>query len=147
VNESWRDALRRQLMRHEGWVSHAYQDHLGYWTIGYGRLIDPSRGGGISQKEGELLLHNDIATRITALHQRLPYFQRLPSKVKQALANMSFQLGVNGLLGFRRMLAAVERKDWVAARREALDSNWARQTPKRAQEVAGMFVSQEDGDG
>ena len=55
---------RRQIVddlkRHEGLKLHAYQDHLGYWTIGYGRLIDKERGGGISETEAETLLENDI---------------------------------------------------------------------------------------
>ena len=35
--------LSKQLERDEGRVRHAYQDHLGYWTIGVGRLIDARR--------------------------------------------------------------------------------------------------------
>lgn len=136
---SWQDDLRDQLQRHEGWVPHAYRDHLGFWTIGYGRLVDPARGGGISQEEGALLLSNDIERVVRSLHDRIPWFARLPSRKKQALSNMAFQLGVNGLLGFRRMLKAVQHQNWSAARREALDSRWAKQTPARAQEIADML--------
>jgi lysozyme len=32
--------LAEMLTRDEGRVRHAYQDHLGFWTIGVGRLID-----------------------------------------------------------------------------------------------------------
>jgi len=45
--------IREQIKRHEGKVLHAYPDHLGYWTIGYGRLIDERRGGGITEAEAE----------------------------------------------------------------------------------------------
>ena len=31
--------LATQLENEEGRVRHAYQDHLGYWTIGVGHLI------------------------------------------------------------------------------------------------------------
>jgi lysozyme len=32
--------IKQQLIRDEGVVPCAYQDHLGYWTIGVGRLIE-----------------------------------------------------------------------------------------------------------
>jgi lysozyme len=40
-----------QLTREEGKRRSAYQDHLGYWTIGVGRLIDARKGGGLSDEE------------------------------------------------------------------------------------------------
>ena len=140
---NWRHELRDQLKRHEGWVPHAYRDHLGFWTIGYGRLIDPARGGGLSLDEGEYLLRNDIEGRIATLRSRLAWFDRLPDRKKQALTNMAFQLGVNGLLGFRRMLHALQNRQWSEARREALDSRWAKQTPVRAREIANMLGEEE----
>ena len=70
-------------------------------------------------------------------------FRSLPDRKKQALANMAFQLGVTGLLNFRRMLAAIKDGDWTRARIEALDSKWASQTPARAKEIANMIGEQE----
>lgn len=37
--------LASLLTSDEGRVPHAYQDHLGYWTIGVGHLIDRRKGG------------------------------------------------------------------------------------------------------
>lgn len=34
------DPIWRTLETDEGRVPHAYQDHLGYWTIGVGHLVD-----------------------------------------------------------------------------------------------------------
>ena len=141
--DHWLYSLAEQLKRHEGFVPHAYQDHLGFWTIGYGRLIDKSRGGLITQEEAEYLLRNDVARVITELQARLPFYERLPDRKKQALANMAFQLGVAGLMNFRRMLSAIKDEDWTRARMEALDSKWASQTPARAREVANMIGEQE----
>jgi lysozyme len=136
---AWTDDLRDQLKRHEGWRGHVYQDSLGFWTIGYGRLVDQSRGGGITPAEGEFLLNNDIDRVVRSLHAQIPWFDRLPPRKKIALANMTFQLGLQGLFGFRRMLHALQHGDWSAARREALDSRWAQQTPARAAEIAAML--------
>ena len=40
--------LTDQLRRDEGCVLHAYPDHLGFLTLGIGRLIDRRKGGGIT---------------------------------------------------------------------------------------------------
>lgn len=132
-------AIREQLKRHEGCVLHAYEDHLGYLTIGYGRLIDERRGGGITEGEAEQLLTNDIARVVADLEYAAPVLHRLPEGVQHALVNMAFQMGINGLMGFRRMWAALEQGDWELAAEEALDSRWAEQTPRRAREVARMI--------
>ena len=133
------DALIEQLKRHEGLVLHAYTDHLGFWTIGYGRLIDERRGGGLSEEEAELLLRNDVERVTAEVERRLPWVRGLSDARRQALCNMAFQMGVAGLLGFRNMLAAMRTGRFDRAAREALDSRWAKQTPARANEVAGMI--------
>jgi len=128
------------LRRHEGTVLNAYPDHLGYWTIGVGRMIDERRGGGISEAEAEHLLANDI-DRIAARLQHEPGFRNSPSEVKRALVNMAFQMGIKGLLGFTNMWRALEQHDYETAATEALDSKWANQTPTRANEVADWIRS------
>ena len=44
------------LIAEEGEKLSAYQDSMGFWTIGVGRLIDARKGGGISQEESRYLL-------------------------------------------------------------------------------------------
>jgi lysozyme len=52
--------LIAELRRDEGVDRSAYQDHLGFWTIGVGRLIDRRKGGGLSDEEIDYLLQNDV---------------------------------------------------------------------------------------
>jgi len=130
-----RERLRGALLDDEGQVLHAYQDHLGFWTIGVGRLIDKRRGGGITHAESMYLLDNDIDVVLNAL-EHLPYWCDLDATRQEALCNMAFQLGVAGLLNFKNTLAAVERQDWDAVYAGALNSKWAQQTPARALRVA-----------
>lgn len=49
--------LKKQLIRDEGDVPYAYQDSLGYWTIGAGFLID-------KRKQNKRLKHgcNDLVS-------------------------------------------------------------------------------------
>ena len=118
-------------------VLHAYKDHLGYLTIGVGRLIDRRKGGGITEEESAYLLNNDIAKRDQALRARFPWFRNLNEPRQAALLNMAFQMGVDGLAGFPSMLASIRDERWADAELHALDSRWAReQTPARAKRVA-----------
>lgn len=129
--------LTRQLRGDEGVEPHAYQDHLGFWTIGVGRLIDKRKSGsGLRPSEIDMLLQNDIDDRIEALTRRLQWFQDLDDARRGALLNMSFQLGVDGLLGFKNTLRMIERGDYSAAAEGMLNSLWARQTPERAARMA-----------
>ena len=132
-----------QLRRDEGEILHAYQDSLGYWTIGVGVLIDGSKGGGITPEESALLLQNRVAAKKQQLLQMLPWAQGLDDARFGALLNMAYQLGVNGVLGFRSMLAAMQAGQWEDAKNAALNSTWARQTPARAQRVAQQILTGE----
>jgi len=77
--------LTRLLRGDEGEVLHAYQDHLGYWTIGVGRLIDKRKGSGISTAESALLLGNDIAEKEAELDRWLPWWRQLPDARRAVL--------------------------------------------------------------
>jgi len=134
------ETLKKELVRDEGVVLHAYQDHLGYWTLGVGRLIDERRGGGITHDEAMYLLGNDIARVEQELSRRLDWWDGLDDSRQRALCNMAFQLGVNGLMQFKNMLDALSQAQWDRAKAEALNSLWARQTPNRAARVANMLV-------
>lgn len=129
------ETVRNDLMLHEGFVGHVYNDHLGFATIGYGRLVDKRRGGGITQDEAQMLLDNDINRVYNTLSTRLDYFERLPHQVQRALINMCFQLGFDGLKKFRKTLEHIRKGEYSKAADEALDSLWADQTPERAKQV------------
>ena len=136
--------IREDLIRDEGWVPHAYQDHLGFWTIGFGFLIDQRRGGGVPMEVAEFWLDLLVAREWNELCRDYPWFVDAPPAVQRAVQNMRYQLGRGGLARFRHTLAALERRDYLAAADHALDSNWARQTPKRANRVADLIRSAAD---
>jgi len=128
--------IEDQLRRDEGERLSAYQDHLGYWTIGIGRMIDARKGGGISTDEATMLLRNDIARIRVELLQRLPWFVHLDSVRQGVLMNMTFQMGINGVMAFQQTLAKVQASDYAAAADRMLQSKWATQTPERANRLA-----------
>jgi lysozyme len=135
--------LREQLKRDEGVVNHAYQDSLGFTTIGCGRLIDANRGGGLSDSEVDYLLDNDITDKTAQVLAALPWAKELNEPRLAVLINMAFQLGIRGLLGFPSMLGAVRMGDYGSAAIHMVDSLWAKQTPTRAHRLAEQMESGE----
>ena len=135
--------LTEQLRRDEGIESCAYQDSLGYWTIGVGRLIDARKGGGLSNEEIDYLLDNDVKAKTAEVLRALPWVARLSEPRRAVLVNMAFQLGTKGLLAFRRTLGSIEDGQYGEAAVEMLDSAWAKQTPARAMRLAVQMESDE----
>lgn len=131
--------LKEDLIRDEGLVLHAYKDTKGYLTIGVGRLIDKARNGGISKKEALFLLDNDILGTITELDKKLPWFKGLSEVRQRALVNMAFNLGINGLMNFKKMLRAMEIGHFDRAALEARDSKWYFQVGDRAKRIVKMI--------
>ncbi len=135
-----RIALQKEIDRDEGNVPYAYQDHLGYWTIGRGYLIDQAKGGNLPDKVNDFWLGCILEEREKQLDQYIPWWRSLSDPRQRALLNMSYQLGVSGLLKFSRMLGCLQTGDWSGAYKNALDSNWAQQTPARAKRVAEQLL-------
>lgn len=133
--------IRDQLKRDEGTVLSEYKDHLGYSTIGTGRLIDKRKGGGITQTEADYLLDNDIAKVVHGVRSRFPWSEKLDDVRRGVLVNMAFQMGIEGLAGFKNTLAMIERGDYQAASAGMLNSLWAKQTPARAQRLSKQMAS------
>lgn len=131
--------VKNHLISEEGFVGHVYPDHLGYATIGFGRLVDQRKGGGITREEAEYLLDNDIGRRLSELRQSLPWFNDAPDAVQMALLLMAFQMGVENLLEFKTTLSLIRQGKYAHAADNALKSLWAKQTPARAKRVTDMI--------
>lgn len=128
--------LIKQLRDEEGEVLSAYQDHLGFWTIGVGRLIDKRKGGGITPEESAYLLGNDIAKVNAQLDAKIPWWRKLDEARQAVIQGMAFQMGIDGLLGFKNTLKMVESGDYEGAGKGMLNSLWAKQTPARAKRMS-----------
>ena len=127
-----------QLKRHEGVSKWAYEDHLGYITVGVGRCLDPEIGLGLSDKEIDYLLQNDIERCYKEL-ECLSWFPDLDPIRQEALVNMVFNLGLTRFLQFKKTLAYMAEGRYPEAADEMLDSKWARQVKNRAIELSEMI--------
>ena len=131
------EKLLDMLKRHEGVRSHVYLCSAGYETIGVGRNISKS-GMGLSEDEVDYLLENDIVRVIKELSSEYPWFRGLDDVRKDAMIDISFNLGATRLRGFKRALAAMEVADYTTAAKEFLDSKWSRDVKGRATELCYM---------
>lgn len=133
-----------QLIREEGEVLHAYEDHLGYLTIGVGILIDKRKGGGITKEESRFLLLNRVNGVVEGIRKHLSWFDSIGNEPRKAvLIGMAFQMGLNGLLGFKNTLEMIRVGDYDKAAVGMLNSLWARQTPARAKRMAKQMETGE----
>ncbi len=151
-------SLEQQLIDHEGLKLTPYICPAGFLTVGVGRNLvskglsenekralnvqnpEDLRGRWISLESAGLLLRNDIED----VHSRLrglDWFDRLDWIRQRVLIDMGFNLGISGLMGFKRMIAALKVGDFQEAAREMMDSKWARQVPNRANRLRKMMLT------
>lgn len=148
--------LAEQLKRHEGLRLAAYLDSEGLLTVGYGHNCAAwpvegvhRPGDKISPARAEALFRADLELAEAQAGHAMPWMSGLSWARRAVLINMLFNMGVGssasgrGVLGFRRMCAALERGDCATAAREMLDSRWAAQVGPRSRELAAQMESGE----
>lgn len=121
-----------------------------YPTVGFGQRIGPRDAPlgayrfTLPKTVAQTWLEFNVALLAGQLsvHPHIgPAFAKANLARQSILVSMAYQLGVNGLAGFRNMLTSAAANDWNGAGRHALDSRWARQTPARAARHAKALVS------
>jgi|TARA_R100000093_G_scaffold64735_1_gene35667 lysozyme len=128
--------IKEQLIRHEGLRLTVYDCPAGYKTIGVGRNLEEK---GITKEEAMHLLNNDIKEFESSLVNSFSWFSDLDEARRNALINMAFNLGMGGIKKFRKMISAIEEKNWTEASEQMLDSKWAKQVGRRAIELSDMM--------
>lgn len=136
---------------HEGFRAEPYVCPAGRWTVGYGHNLEAHglTGGQchfllrqgwlhltITREGAEYLMGAQLARLERQCETHFDFWHALNDARQNVLVEMAFQLGFDGLRGFRRMLAALRRHDYAGAAREGLDSKWAREdSPARARRL------------
>ncbi|MHB9326464.1 glycoside hydrolase family protein [Phytobacter ursingii] len=117
-----------------------YKDSLGKLTIGCGHLVLKNEifNDGITEKEADILLSRDLANVILEV-QSLGL--DVPDDWNDFLIIMTFQLGINGVKKFRKMINALQVKNFREAIVQAKDSLWYRQTPNRVDDMIRQLTN------
>lgn len=125
-----------RLKKHEGskrgknGLHELYKDSENLWTIGYGILVEPGMGG-LYEEEAEYLLKSRFEKALTQA-QTLPWFKNIDQGRQEVVVEMIFNMGLYRFMGFKNMIAALQRQDYSQAAKDGLDSKWAKQVKGRA---------------
>lgn len=128
--------LEEQLLVDEGLRLKPYKDTVGKLTIGIGRNLDDV---GITKDEAIILLRNDIARTTKDVIANIPWWSSLDEVRRDVIINMAFNLGIEGLLKFKRTLLSIQNGKYEQASKEMLESKWAKQVGNRARRLAEMM--------
>lgn len=136
------------LKLEEGYREKVYRCSEGYPTIGIGTKIGPKGAPlsnytfKVSQRVAKAMLDDEVVDIVGRLNNlpwhhspdesRQMWYHSLDESRQIIIQSMCYQMGVDGVLKFRKMIDALSRGHWDEAATQALDSLWARQTPKRA---------------
>lgn len=129
------DILKQDLINDEGLKLKPYRDSVGKLTIGVGRNLDDE---GITEAEALYLLNNDIQRVETEL-ATVPDFPQLSDVRQRVLIEMTFNLGLGGVMEFKEMWSAIQAQDWDAAADAMLNSEWATEVGQRAVRLAACM--------
>lgn len=136
----------------EGFREKPYYCSEGYPTIGHGFRISglgrhdplPDIKMSLSESTGKL---NKMLENYQSTLSGNPDLSRAYNPAndvrKAVMLSMYHQLGVYGLLKFKKFLAAMASQDYKEAAKQCLESIAARQTPKRWKRNAQMIESGE----
>lgn len=116
-----------------------YLDSEGIPTIGIGFNLEE----GFSLAESKLILDHRLGKLKEALRAKITSYPHVGAIRKIVFQDMAYNLGIPRLLGFKKMLAAIDRGDYQLAATELLDSRYARQVKGRARRNALMMETGE----
>lgn len=135
--------LIEQLIRDEGLRLEPYDDTRGFKTVGVGHNLDsnplPNETYPLTVQRAKDILAEDVARIQGTLKTHLPWVVFLPEVYAGILLNMSFNLGVGGLLQFQHMLAAVKVMGYEEAAKQMQASSWYTQVGDRAKRLVAQM--------
>jgi len=128
--------IEEYIKLNEGLRLKPYRCSAGKLTIAYGRNLEDV---GISKKEADMLLENDIESCVNSLLDIFDNFISLSYNRRMVLIDMVFNLGRTRFVKFKKMIQAVKDEDFEEAALQMLDSQYAKQLPSRSERNANMM--------
>lgn len=135
--KNWQQ-VKSLIKKHEGLSLSLYKCPSGKQTIGYGHNIEDL---GISEEVAELLLEQDTLIAYRQVKANIKCFDNLDEARQYVLIDMCFNMGLSKLMGFKKMLRALDLGDYKTAAKEMLNSRWAVQVKSRANYLACVMQS------
>jgi len=144
------------IERHEGRKNKVYKDSLGIPTIGIGynlrnatakqdlakvgaNLKEVLRGKQLSEDQVNELFRMSLDRALKDAKSYYPEFDKLPDAAKGVLVDMSFNLGLTKLKGFKDLKRALGKGNYNAAADAMIDSAWYRQVKTRGVRLVNIM--------
>lgn len=138
------------LKSEEGFRPYVYDDATGdaivpgytvkgHPTLWFGLCVEKGRTPALPASIPDEALETIVERKWLELVSRAPWVEAQPEDIQVALTCIAYQIGVEGLLGFKLALEALQRDDRETAAENFLNSKWFRQTPARAGRMARMI--------
>ena len=134
--------LINELKREEGFRDRVYQCSIGVDTIGYGFNVKylskdelDLNGGFIEPMNEEVatqILDSKVNKLIKSVDEVYSWIDNLPEAVKIGIYDMIYQLGIKGFGSFVNTQKYLKLLDYNKAIENIKNSKWAKQTPRRA---------------
>jgi len=123
------DEVLDMLIKNEGMMCNLYTCKAGKISVGVGRNLTDI---GISEEEARFLAKNDKERAIKNLDKHWAVWRSFPKEAQLVCIDMTFNLGINGFMNFRKTRALMEMGMWLEASEELLDSKYKIQVGDRA---------------
>jgi len=130
-------AAKALLEEFEGRRAKPYRCSEGFLSVGVGHNLDSK---GLPNHIIDALFEHDWQ-EAEAGAEGLPGYQAADDVRRGVLVRMVYQLGLGGVLKFKRFLAHFAAGAYEAASKEMLRSKWAEQTKTRAEREAQIMAT------
>ena len=128
------------IAEHEGKSLVMYTDTVGVPTIGYGHNLQTP----ISEHAAKVILADDVKVAIDELDDRMDWWRDLPDPAQLVLASMVFNLGWPRFSRFKKLIAALEDRDFNEAAAQMEDSLWYQQIKTRGPALKQLMLNCND---
>jgi lysozyme len=112
------------------------------WTVGFGFTQGTTPDSKIERIPAERKLEAKIMEMDATLKHKLPWYAGASLVTKTVLINMAFNMGVQGLLGFKNTLRFIAERNYPKAASNMKLSLWYRQVGDRAKELVARMATQ-----
>ena len=129
------DEIKESIRVHEGMRVQPYRCTEGHLTGGIGHKIHEGEEIPMDEEGWLKIFDKDFEIALNGA-RRLVNEEETHPVAFGILVEMCFQLGEFGVSKFKKMLAAVEAKEYFDAGWEMKDSKWNDQTPHRCEELS-----------
>lgn len=127
--------LQKELTRDEGVRFSPYKDTKDIMTVGIGHNLQSSPisySYPLTQDQVNQIFASDVQNVIKDLNANIPWWSSLDEVRQRVLANMTFNLGINGLLAFKNTINLIKCGNYAAAAEGMKNSKWYNQVGARA---------------